>query len=152
VARDDAPAPPPAAPCLSRATEDAYRGLAAEAATFLARPYPRPEEARAWIPEWVARAKTRAMVVERGREGIEIYPVVAGEVLEQHATTVQEDGIEDALDKLNWTGADGTGHDWDWLAGWLCTPRRAGGYVVLDGTENGSALVRQEIARAPRGM
>jgi hypothetical protein len=140
-----------AAPCLSRVTEEAYRGLAAEAAAFLSRPHGRPEESRAWIPEWVAASDTRAVVVEKGNEGIEIYPVVAGQVLEQHAVTAQEEGIEDALERLNWTGTDGTGHDWDWLTGWLCTPKRVGRYVVLDGSENSAALVRQEIARAPRG-
>lgn len=141
-----------AAPCLSRVTEDAYRGLAAEAAVFLARPHRRPEEATAWIPEWVAGAETRAVVVEKGKEGVEVYPVMAGTVLEEQATTVHGEDIEDRLDKLNWTGTNATGHDWDWLTGWLYTPRRAGGYVVLDGTENCSALVRLEIARAPRGL
>src|SRR5207247_5152314 len=73
------------APCLSRVSEDAYRGLAAEASQFLTRPLARPEESRAWIPEWVASAETRALVVETGREGIEIYPVMAGAVLEGQA-------------------------------------------------------------------
>jgi hypothetical protein len=141
-----------AAPCLSRVTEDAYRGMAAEAAAFLARPRQRPEEARGWIPDWVAGAETRAVVVEKGREGVEVYPVLAGQVLEQHAMTAQEDGIEDALEKLNWTIANGTGHDRDWLAAWLYTPKRTGRYVVLDATENSLALVRQVISRAPRGM
>jgi hypothetical protein len=123
-----------AAPCLSRVTEDAYRALGREAAAFLARPHQRPEEASAWVPEWVAGAETRAVVIEKGREGIEVYPVVAGTVHEEQAVTVQGDAnLEDAVRNLNWTGAEGTGHDWDWLAGWLYTPRRAGGYVVLDG-------------------
>lgn len=135
-----------AAPCLSRVTEDAYRGLAAEAAVFLARPYRRPEEAKAWIPEWVAGAGTRAVVVEKGTQGTEIYPVVEGTVSDERATTVQEEDIEDALDRLNWTGADGTGHDRDWLAAWLYTPRRAGRYVVLDGDEDFTALVRRALA------
>jgi hypothetical protein len=134
------------APCLSRIGEEAYRGLADAAIAFLGRPHERPEEARAWIPEWVAGAETRALVVETGSEGIEIYPIAAGEVLEQHATTVQGEDIEDALTELNWTGASGTGHDRDWLAGWLYTPRRAGRYVVLDGDENGAALVRRALA------
>ena len=142
-----------AAPCLSRVTEEAYGGLAADAAAFLARPYRRPAEAVAWIPEWVAGADTRAVVVEKGKDGIEVYPVVAGTVLEEQAQTVQEEGdIEHGLGSLNWTGADGTGHDWDWLTSWLYTPKRVGRYVVLDGSENSSALVRREIARAPRGL
>ena len=70
-------------------------------------------------------------------------------VLDQEATTARGDDIEDALERLNWTGASGSGHDRDWLAGWLYTPRRAGRYVVLDGDENDSALVRRAIAQAP---
>jgi len=68
---------------------------------------------------------------------------------EQRATTVPAEGLEDALQNLNWTRTDGTGHDWDWLASWIFTPRRAGRYIVLDGTEDSSAVVRREIARAP---
>jgi len=135
-----------AAPCLSRVSEDGYRGLAAEASQFLARPQARPEDARAWIPEWVASAQTRALIVEKGRDGIEIYPVLAGQVLEKHATTAREEYIEDALHGLNWTGADETGHDRDWLAGWLYAPRRAGRYVVLDSLESDAALVRRALA------
>jgi hypothetical protein len=135
-----------AAPCLSRVTEEAYRGLAAEAAQFLSRPEARPGEAGAWIPQWVSTADARALVVENGCDGIEIYPVVAGTVMDQHATTLRWEDIEDALAGLNWTGASGTGHDRDWLAGWLYTPRRAGRYVVLDSTENSAALVRRALS------
>lgn len=135
-----------AAPCLSRLTEDAYRGLAAEAAGFLSRPYERPEEARAWIPEWVAAADTRAVVVEKGKEGWEIYPVVAGRVLEERAVTMRREDVEDLVERLNWTVTDETGHDRDWLTAWLYTPRRAGQYVVLDSLENDAALVRRALA------
>jgi hypothetical protein len=134
-----------AAPCLSRVSEDGYRGLAAEAYQYLSRPHTRPDESRAWIPDWVASAESRALVVEKGRDGLEIFPVIAGQVLEQHAVTVQQEDVEDALRGLNWTGAEGTGHDRDWLAAWLYTPRRAGRYVVLDGLENSSALARRAI-------
>ena len=137
-----------AAPCLSRIGEDGYRGLAAEASQFLSQPQARPEGSQTWIPAWVSAVDCRALVVEQGKEGLEIYPVVAGQVLEQHAVTVREEDIEGALEGLNWTEADGTGHDRDWLAGWLHTPRRAGRYVVLDGDENGSALVRRAITSA----
>jgi hypothetical protein len=124
-----------AAPCLSRVTEDAYRALAGEAAAFLAKPLQRPEETKAWAPEWVAGAVTRGVVIEKGKEGFEIYPVIAGTVLEERATTVPEEAdIEHGLGNLNWTGVDGTGHDWDWLTGWLYTPKRVGRYVVLEGT------------------
>jgi len=135
-----------AAPCLSRVGEDAYQGLAAEAARFLLRPRARPEDARAWIPDWVAAADARSLVVESAKDGIEIYPIVAGNVLGQHAVTVRAEDIEDALHGLNWTGADETGHDRDWLTAWLYTPRRAGRYVVLEGTENSAALVRRALS------
>ena len=135
-----------AAPCLSRVGEDAYQGLAAEAAAFLARPQARPVETAAWIPSWVSAGDVRALVVETGKDGIEIYPVEAGNVLGQHAVTVRAEDIEDALHGLNWTGADETGHDRDWLPAWLYTPRRAGRYVVLEGTENSAALVRRALS------
>jgi hypothetical protein len=135
-----------AAPCLSRVSEEGYRGLAAEAYQYLARSHARPAEARTWIPSWVSAANARAVVVEEGRNGIEIYPIVAGTVLEEHATTVQGEDIEDTLGRLNWTVPDETSHDRDWLAGWLYTPRRAGRYVVLEPFDNSSALVRRALA------
>jgi hypothetical protein len=135
-----------AAPCLSRVTEDGYRGLAAQASQFLANPHARPEETRTWIPSWVSAADARAVVVEQGREGIEVYAIAAGTVLEGHATTARGEDMEDALGGLNWTGGDETGHDRDWLAGWLYTPRRVGRYVVLDSLENSSALVRRALS------
>jgi hypothetical protein len=138
-----------AAPCLTRVTEDAYRGLAAEAAHFLAGPQGRPEEARSWIPEWVSAADSRAVVIEESREGFEIYPVVAGTVLDDQIRTAQGKDIEGALEGMRWTGADETGHDRDWLAGWLYTPKRTGRYVVLDGDGNDSALVRRAMEQAP---
>jgi hypothetical protein len=134
-----------AAPCLSRVSEDGYRGLASQAAAFLARPDERPDQAAAWIPRWVAAADTRAVVVEKGTGGIEVYPVVAGQVMDDHATITNEDDIENALEKLDWTGTDATGHDWDWLTAWLYTPRRAGRYVVLDSLEKRTALVRRAL-------
>jgi hypothetical protein len=134
-----------AAPCLSRVSEEGYQGLAGEAYQFLARPRARPEESRSWIPDWVASAESRAVVVEKGRDGFEIYPVLSGQLLEQHAVTVTEADIEGAVAGLNWTGDDGTGHDRDWLAAWLYTPRRAGRYVVLEGDENSTALVRRAL-------
>ena len=134
------------APCLSRIDEEGYRALAEAAVAFLGRPHERPEETHSWIPSWVSRADTRALILERGREGVEMYPVVAGDVLDRHAATVREEDIEDALDGLNWTGASGNGHDRDWLAGWLYTPRRAGRYVVLEGDEKTTALVRRALA------
>lgn len=135
-----------AAPCLTRMSEEGYRGLAGEACQFLATSQARPEESRSWIPDWVAAAETRAVVVEKGRDGFEIYPVLAGQVLEQHAVTVPEEDFEDGVAGLNWTGDDGTGHDRDWLSAWLYTPRRAGRYVVLDSTENHAALVRRALS------
>jgi hypothetical protein len=135
-----------AAPCLSRVTEDAYRGLAAEASRFLARPRARPQDAAAWIPEWVSAADARALVVEAGKGGVEIYPVVAGHVIEAEAMTTHGEDIEGRLRGLSWTVTGEAGHDRDWLAAWLHAPRRAGRYVVLEGDENLAALVRHALA------
>jgi hypothetical protein len=137
-----------AAPCLTRVTEDAYRSLAAEAAHFLAGPQGRPEEARSWIPEWVSAADSRAVVIEEARAGLEIYPIVAGTVLDDQVMTTRGADIEHVLDGMNWTGAEGTGHDRDWLVAWMYTPKRTGRYVVLDGDDE-SALVRRAIEQAP---
>jgi hypothetical protein len=135
-----------AAPCLSRVSEEGYRGLAADACQYLSRPHTRPDDSRSWIPDWVAATETRAVVVEEGRDGFEIYPIVSGTVLEGQATTVRKEDVEDAFHGLNWTGGEGTGHDRDWLAGWLYTPRRAGRYLVLDSLENSATLVRRALA------
>ena len=140
-----------AAPCLSRVTEEGYRGLAAEASRFLARPGARPEEARAWMPEWVSAADDRALVVEEGKGGIEVYPIRAGTVLDDQALTAREEDIDDVLERLNWTSAEATGHDRDWLAGWIYTPRRAGRYVVLDGDEKATTLVRRALVSSVVG-
>jgi len=137
-----------AAPCLCRVSEDGYRGLAAEVSRFLADPAARPEEAASSIPRWVAGADVRALVVEEGQGGVEVYPVMAGTVLDEHAMTVGRDSVEDFAGGLNWTGAVGTGHDRDWLASWLYTPRRAGRYVVLEPLDMSSALVRRAITSA----
>jgi hypothetical protein len=135
-----------AAPCLSRVSEEGYRGLAGEARRFLARPQARPEESRSWIADWVSAADARSIVIEEGRDGFEIYPILSGTVLERQAATVQKEEIEDALHELNWTGNEGTGHDRDWLAAWIYTPRRAGRYVVLEPFDNSSALVKHALA------
>jgi len=137
-----------AAPCLCRVSEDGYRGLAAEGARLLADPAARMEELASSIPPWVAGADARALIVEEGSRGIEMYPVVAGTVMEENAVTVGRDGVDGAVDRLNWTGNDRTGHDRDWLASWLYTPRRAGRYVVLEPLDMSSALVRRAITSA----
>jgi excinuclease ABC subunit C len=139
-----------AAPCLTRVSEDAYRGLAAEAVHFLAGPHGRPEETRSWIPEWVSAADSRAVVIEEAHEGLEIYPIIAGAVLDDQVRTAQAKDIEGALEGMKWTGANETGHDRGWLAAWLYAPKRSGRYVVLDGDENSSALVQLETTPTPR--
>lgn len=135
-----------AAPCLARVGEDAYRGLAAEAAAFLARPEARPREAAAWIPPWVSAADARALVVETGQDGIEIYPVAAGAVLEEEGLTTPAEDIEGSLQGLRWAPAAEPRDDAAWLSAWLHAPRRTGRYVVVDGAADPAARVRDALS------
>ena len=44
------------------------------------------------IPAWVRRAGGRSLVVERGRAGLEVYPIVGGGVIEEAAVAATPDG------------------------------------------------------------
>jgi excinuclease ABC subunit C len=118
-----------AAPCLVRVTEDEYRGLAAAAAAVLADPDGRSAEVAAWLPGWVAASDRRGLVVERGRDGLELFPVVRGAVREEHAVLGLSD-VDEAVSRL-WFEAPEAADDTPWLVSWLHTPRRTGAFWVL---------------------
>ena len=122
------------APCLVRIGEEAYRELACEAARFLAQPEARLGPKGDCVPSWVAAAEDgRGLVAERGPNGIELYPVRAGAVLEQESrVAAASDGLEEVLASLRWTVPDPPPDDWPWLLAWLNTRRRSGHYFVLD--------------------
>lgn len=120
------------APCLSRVSEEAYRALASEAVSFLARPEGRPQEALSWAPPSVSAAGTRALVVEKGKDGLEVYPIRAGAVLEEGSVTTDAFGLPRALASLRWDEPEGTRDDVAWLAAWYRAPTRTGAYLVLE--------------------
>jgi hypothetical protein len=142
-----------AAPCLVRVSEDAYRALAREAAAFLARPEARPAEALDVVPTWVSReAGRRALVAEAGREGVELYPVLDGAVLEEGCVRVAADELDRGLSLLTWSSPSDSRDDRAWLSAWLHHPKRHGVYLLAPLGEDARALagaVRAALA-SPR--
>lgn len=70
------------------------------------------------IPAWVGRAGARSLVVERGRDGIEVYPVAAGSVLDAAAVTAPPEALEDAVGGLAWAATGPAPDDTPWLNAW----------------------------------
>lgn len=143
------------APCLARVGEEAYRALAREAAERLADPRRPDREGLAWLPDWVAPASGRGLVAERVRDGVQLFPIRAGAVLEEEARLAPETELEAALASLRFEPVPGR-DDAAWLVAWLRSAGRRGAYLPLDeGTSgSGSALanaVRSAVARAARG-
>lgn len=137
-----------AAPCLGRSSEDAYRELAGSAADFLARPERRTPELQASIPAAVGPADGRGLVIAKTKATFELYPVVAGAVLEEGRVVVDEAGLDEAVRDLRWDASRDTRADWPWLAAWLATPRGRRSFVsVPAGSEAGElvALVRAHL-------
>jgi hypothetical protein len=136
-----------AAPCLVRTSEHDYRALAVRAAALLSRPDARPEGAASWAPPWVAAvAESRALVVEKTKGGIELYPVREGAVLEEASVRVEPGRLAEALASLRWPAPDPPRDDRRWLSAWLHAPKRTGAFIVLDPGDDASALSRK-IAR-----
>ena len=121
-----------AAPCLVRVSEDDYRALAARAATLLREPAEtRPEALAARVPPWAGAVKgARFLAVERVRDGLELYPVVEGAVVEERMTVATAEGLAPALAGLDWSRpADGR-DDTPWLLPWL-HGKRTGLFVAV---------------------
>lgn len=135
-----------AAPCLARVSEEAYRTLAAEAASFLAHDAGRAEAD--WLPPWVAAvAGGRGLVVATGRDGLELYPVREGSVLEGGRVVAPEVDLEAGIERLRWGAADAAPDDWPWLSAWLHDPRGAGTYVPASDVGD-RATLRAAVERA----
>jgi hypothetical protein len=120
------------APCLVRVSEDDYRALAARAADVLRQPAEaRPEPVAAHVPPWVgAVARARAVVAERSAEGLELYPVVEGAVVEERMKVTVAEALEPALEGLDWSRAVDGRDDTPWLLSWL-HGKRTGRYVTI---------------------
>jgi hypothetical protein len=118
-----------AAPCLVRVSEDDYRALAARAAAVLGVVGARPAALSARVPPWVgAVAGARGLVADLGREGIELYPIVEGAVVEEHMVTAAAEGLESAVAGLAWSPPADPRDDTAWLLPWL-HGKRTGTYV-----------------------
>ena len=133
-----------AAPCLSRVTEEAYGALGYEVEAVLAGRAPRPDALGPVLPDFIAGVGSRGLVVASKQDEVELYPVVAGAVLEEGVTRValaSETGpLEAALRGLRFEGAPPWPDDSPWLLQWILGPRRGGGYLVPRDSEDASAL------------
>jgi hypothetical protein len=125
-----------AAPCLVRVSEDDYRALAARAAGVLGDAASRSAELAARVPPWVgAIAGARGLIADRAREGIEIYPVLAGAVLDEEMVTTTPEGMETAVAGLRWSAPSEARDDAPWLLPWL-HGKRTGTYVDVPAGES----------------
>ena len=133
-----------AAPCLVRASEADYHALAVQAQAFLSRPGGRAAEVASWAPPWVAAiAGARALIVEKARDAIELYPVREGTVLEEASVRVAEGGLAQAVERLRWPPPDPSRDDRRWLSAWLHAPKRTGAYIVVDESDDAPGLAQK---------
>jgi hypothetical protein len=134
------------APCLARIEEESYRALSREAASFLARPRQRAEAASEWLPPWVsAIAGSRGIAVERGRSGLELYPVREWAVLDEQG--VKAESLETAVRLVRWDAPAEPFRDLPWLSAWLHASRRGGDYCVVE--DSGVEALAAAIRSAP---
>jgi hypothetical protein len=132
-----------AAPCLTRVSEEGYRGLATEAAALLARPDARPADFGSWLPPWISGAPYRGLVVAAGTEGIELHPLREGRVLDELSLTAGEGDLEAGLASLRWDPTGAAPLDWPWLSAWLHSPRGRGSYVPVADAPDPAELLRK---------
>jgi len=117
-------------------------GLAADVARALDGAGDVPE-----IPPWVRRAEGRSLVVERGRDGLEVYPIAGGGVIEEAAVAVTPDGLEQSIDGLAWTCVAEARDDTPWLNAWR-HGKRSGVEILLRDDEDAASVaarVRQAL-------
>ena len=131
-----------AAPCLSRVSEEEYRGLARRVAGLLG---DRSADCEPELPQWVGAAeRSRGLVLEKGRAGFELYPVWNGAVLEERAVTLgPADDPEIAFASLEWADPSPPRDDTPWLSAWLHAPRRTGHHLVVGDLGSLPARVRE---------
>ncbi len=133
-----------AAPCLARISEETYRALATEAASFLARSGGRPAEAAEWLPAWVAAVRGgRGLVVAIGKDGVELHPVREGSVLEEWSVIAREEELAASVDRLRWDPPEAAHPDWPWLCAWLHDPRGRGTYLVVEDPPDNDRILAQ---------
>jgi hypothetical protein len=129
-----------AAPCLARVSEAKYRALAVRAAHWLSDPTTRTDAPEV-VPSTVeALDGARAVVLGLGRREVELYPVLAGRVLEDAAVVTPPTELETAVSRLDWSGEGGP-DDWPWLAAWVGSARGRSSYVSVRAAGGGEGLV-----------
>ena len=120
-----------AAPCLQRMGEDDYRALAERAAAALAASGRRGPELSPALPPWVgAVSEARGLVAERAGATLELYPVLAGAVIEEGMVSTTTEGLEAAVAALRWAAPEDPRDDTPWLLPWL-HGKRTGTYLDL---------------------
>ena len=130
-----------AAPCLARVSEEGYRALAEAARDLLSSGVDR---ALAWRPAWVSRASgDRALIAERGRSEIALFPVRDGFVLDAASTLATPESLEESIGTLAWPLPTTDSGDWPWLSAWLHAPRRKGVYLVVREGEPAAQVARR---------
>jgi hypothetical protein len=132
-----------AAPCLQRVSEDDYRALAGRAAAVLGAGARRTPELAATLPPWVtAVAEARGLVMDRTGATVELYPVLAGAVLEEAMATTTAAGLDDAVAALRWAAPAEPRDDTRWLLPWL-HGKRTGAYLDLAPGETAAAIAER---------
>jgi len=132
-----------AAPCLQRVTEDDYRALAGRAADALGAGARRGPELAEALPSWVTSvAQARGLVMDRAGATVELYPVLAGAVLEEAMASTTLDGLEEAVAALRWTEPSEPRDDTRWLLPWL-HGKRTGTYLDLAPGECAAAIAER---------
>jgi hypothetical protein len=132
-----------AAPCLQRVSEDDYRALAGRAAAVLGAGARRGPELAAALPSWVTAAEeARGLVMDRTGATVELYPVLAGAVLEEAMASTTRDGLEEAVAALRWPAPSEPRDDTRWLLPWL-HGKRTGAYLDLAPGETAAAIAER---------
>jgi hypothetical protein len=125
-----------------------YRALAASAAGWLADPS-RREDAVPLVPATVAAASGRAVIVDRGKRSVGLYPVRGGCVLDAAALVVPPAELEAAVLRLCWPET-GAAPDWPWLTAWLRSPKARASFVVVRDSWSAPELRAALRAALPR--
>jgi len=136
-----------AAPCLAQVSADEYRALAqATRDRLAAEEDPRP----AWRPAWLSRAVgDRALIAERGRKGIALFPICDGVVVEEASAVVPLELPDELVAALSWPAPPAERSDWPWLSAWLHAPRRKGIWLTV-GEDDATPLIAERLRLALR--